>query len=576
MIGKTISHYRILEKLGAGGMGVVYRARDTKLDRTVALKFLPPEMTRDHRAKARFVHEAKAAAALAHPNICTIYEIDEAEQQLFIAMECIEGQSLNEKISEGPMKLDEAIGIAIQVAEGLQEAHEKGIVHRDIKPANVMVTDEGRVKIMDFGLATSAVATRVTKAGTTLGTAAYMSPEQARGMEVDHRTDIWSLGVVLSEMVTGQLPFKGDREQAVVYSILNEDPEPLADLREGAPPELERIVKRALAKDRGARYSDVGEFLKDLMEHPSRLGAPATPTTGIARLLQSFRRPNVVVPAVLIILVLGLVLGWQIRRAAKSRWAREVAIPEIERLVDQAVLEVSWDRYQEAFALAKQAARYIPADSTLLGIWDDCSSRITVLTEPAGANIFIKEYRALDSGWEFIGVTPLDSIRLPKSFLRWRIEKAGYDTLVAVVPSYEDTLFRVLDSAGTVPAGMVHVPGQMLDDEYLPEFFIDRYEVSNEQYKAFVKSGGYQKQEYWQHEFMKAGKVLTWEEAMAGFKDATGRPGPSTWRAGDYPDGQADYPVSGVSWYEAAAFAACVGKDLPTALQGEVAAGSSC
>ncbi|UCB53286.1 MAG: serine/threonine protein kinase, partial [Candidatus Zixiibacteriota bacterium] len=213
MIGQTISHYRVLGKLGEGGMGIVYKAEDTKLKRTVALKFLPPELTRDAEAKERFVHEARAASALDHPNVCTVYEIDESGGHTFISMACIDGPELKEKVQAGPLKSDEALDIAIQVACGLQAAHEKGIFHRDLKSGNIMVTSGGQAKIMDFGLAKSTGQTTITRTGTAIGTVAYMSPEQARGETVDHRTDIWSLGIVLYEMLTGQLPFKGDREQ---------------------------------------------------------------------------------------------------------------------------------------------------------------------------------------------------------------------------------------------------------------------------------------------------------------------------------------------------------------------------
>ena len=226
MIGKTVSHYKILQKLGEGGMGVVYKAQDTKLDRFVALKFLPPHVSADEEEMKRFIHEAKAASKLDHNNICTVYEVDETEDgQMFIAMACYEGEILKRKIRKGPFKIDETLNIAIQVSEGLKKAHKKGIVHRDIKPANIFLTAEGVVKILDFGLAKFSGRTKLTKTGTTLGTVAYMSPEQTRGENVDHRTDIWSLGVIIYEMITGQLPFKGDYEQAIVFSILNEEPE---------------------------------------------------------------------------------------------------------------------------------------------------------------------------------------------------------------------------------------------------------------------------------------------------------------------------------------------------------------
>lgn len=264
MIGKIISHYKIIEQIGTGGMGVVYKAEDTKLKRFVALKFLSAHVLGVKDEKTRFIHEAQAAAALSHPNICTVYEIDEVEEQSFIAMEYIQESSLKKKIESGPLNLRETLDISIQVAEGLQEAHEKGIIHRDIKSANVMINEKGQAKIMDFGLAKLAGRTKVTKTGMTMGTVAYMSPEQSRGLEVDRRTDIWSFGVMLYEMITGQLPFKGDYDQAVVYSIVNEEAEPITGVRTGVPMELERIINKAMAKNPKERYQHVDEILVDL------------------------------------------------------------------------------------------------------------------------------------------------------------------------------------------------------------------------------------------------------------------------------------------------------------------------
>jgi serine/threonine-protein kinase len=276
MIGQTISHYRILEKLGEGGMGVVYKAQDTNLDRPVALKFLPPNLLVNEDDRRRFVHEAQASAALSHPNIATVFEIDESEAKTFIALEYIEGQSLDEKIKSGPLKLDDVLSIAIQTCEGLQAAHEKGIVHRDIKSQNIMVTTKGQVKILDFGLAKLVGQAKLTKTGSTVGTAAYMSPEQAQGQDVDRRTDIWSLGVVMYEMVTGRLPFAGDYEQAIVYRILNEEPEPITSLRSNVPMELERIVKKAMEKDRSIRYQTSGDLMADLRRLKKELESRVT------------------------------------------------------------------------------------------------------------------------------------------------------------------------------------------------------------------------------------------------------------------------------------------------------------
>ncbi|MFQ5511177.1 MAG: protein kinase [Candidatus Krumholzibacteriia bacterium] len=261
MIGQTVLHYKVSEKLGEGGMGVVYKAEDSKLRRAVALKFLQPHIFNSDAGRARFIHEAQAAAALDHPNICTIYEIDEANDQTFISMAHVEGVSLREKIRSGAFELAEALEIVIQVAEGLQAAHAKGVVHRDVKSANIMVTPDGQVKIMDFGLAKLSGRTRVTKTGTAMGTIEYMSPEQASGGSIDHRTDIWSLGVVLYEMVAGHLPFDGEYDQAVVYSIIHDDAAPIKiDL----PVDVERITNKALAKRPDDRYQTASEFVIDL------------------------------------------------------------------------------------------------------------------------------------------------------------------------------------------------------------------------------------------------------------------------------------------------------------------------
>ena len=264
LVGQTVSHYKILEHLGSGGMGVVYKAEDTRLRRTVALKFLPPNLTQDPAAKVRFVHEAQAASALEHTNICSVHEIGEHGDQTFLVMGYYEGETLKKRIESGPLPLDQVTEIALQVARGLSRAHEAGIVHRDIKPANIIVTTRGEVKIVDFGLAKLSGRTLVTRTGTTLGTAAYMSPEQARGDAVDHRTDIWSLGVVLYEMITGQRPFRSDYEQALIYLILNAEPEPPSKLRPETAPGLAQIIGHALVKQAADRYQTMNEMLQDL------------------------------------------------------------------------------------------------------------------------------------------------------------------------------------------------------------------------------------------------------------------------------------------------------------------------
>ncbi len=262
MIGKTILQYEVLEQLGEGGMGVVYKAKDTKLDRFVALKFLPANVSSTESDRARFMQEAKAAATLSHPNICTIYDVQEFEGQLFIAMEYIEGETLRDR--KNNISFKQSIDIGIQIAEALGAAHEKGIVHRDIKPENVMLRKDGRAQIMDFGLAKQQGASRLTKQGSTVGTVGYMSPEQVQGFNVDHRTDIFSFGVLLYELVSGQSPFKGMHETAIIYEIVNVDAEPVSILKPDLPPELDAILMECLAKDPDERYQSAKEIVKDL------------------------------------------------------------------------------------------------------------------------------------------------------------------------------------------------------------------------------------------------------------------------------------------------------------------------
>jgi serine/threonine protein kinase/dienelactone hydrolase len=551
-------------------MGIVYKAEDTKLKRSVALKFLPPELIQNEEIRERFVLEAQTAAALSHPNICTIHEIDEEEGKSFIAMEYVEGQSLKDRIGEGPLGIDEVLDIAIQVAEGLEEAHKKGIIHRDIKSANIMVTEKGQAKVMDFGLAKVKGATLLTREGTTLGTVAYMSPEQARGEEVDHRSDIWSLGIVLYEMLSGQLPFKGDREASILYSVVHEEPKPLKEIKRGLPLELQQIINRALKKRPESRYSSAAEIIKDLRKYQDVLRAEELGALNLRTLLRRIRKPQIAIPAVGLILVICFLAVWFFNRQANIRWAKEKALPEIERLI-----ETNWRDFTGAYRLAEEAEEYIPNDSKLAELFSRCSLNINIKTEPSGAKIYMKEYKAPNSEWEFLGVSPIENIRLPVGIFRWKMEKEGYETVIAASSTWDisigtknplipNDLVRVLDEKGSIPEGTVRVPGAETDLGELDDFYIDKYEVTNKQYKEFVDNGGYRSSEYWEHEFIKDGRVLTWEEAMAEFVDQTSRPGPAIWQAGDYPEGQDDYPVSGISWYEAAAHAVFVGKSLPT------------
>lgn len=264
MIGSQIAHYLIKEKLGEGGMGIVYKAEDTILKRTVALKFLKPQAIGGEEEKARFLREAQAAAALDHPNIYTVYEIKEVDRHTFIAMAYIDGQSMDKKIESGSLEFEQALDIAIQIADGLQEAHEKGITHRDIKSANIMMTQKGQAKIMDFGIAHLKGEKTITKTGAALGTPSYMSPEQIKGEEVDHRSDIFSLGILFYEMITAKLPFRGEYKLAVMHSILYEDPTPPESHDVKIPKIIQSVILKAIEKEPANRYQSMTEFSTDL------------------------------------------------------------------------------------------------------------------------------------------------------------------------------------------------------------------------------------------------------------------------------------------------------------------------
>ena len=575
MEGQTLSHYRVLEKLGGGGMGVVYKALDTHLDRHVALKFLPPELTRDDDARERFVLEAKAASALDHPNICTVYDIDSTpDGQLFIAMGFYDGETLKKRIERGPLPIEEALDITVQIAEGLVEAHRAGIIHRDIKPANVMLTKNGLVKIVDFGIAKLMGVTGPTQTGTTLGTVSYMSPEQINGEEADQQTDVWALGAVLYEMLTGRTPFQGDRPVAVMNAIVQQTPRPLTSVRAEIPPEVEGVITRALQKTREARYESAGDLLKDVTDCYTTLTRPVSAESASPwRILMT---PKVAVPVLLVAGLLSAGTFWAWNRGVDARWARAEAIPQVMQLADQG-------RFMAAFALAEQAAAIVPDDPILSGLWPRISTRVSLDTSPTGAELYLRDYADVDGSGRLLGTTPLADVAVPLGAQRWELRRDGFQTVTLATtpdiwqfpPEVRGFNEVILDEEGSLPEDMVRVPGGTMQawltgiDPFgnavtIDEFFIDKYEVTNAHFKEFVDAGGYQDLQYWTHEFTADGQVLSRDDAMARFVDETGRPGPSTWELSDYPEGQGSHPVTGISWYEAAAYAEFTGKQLPS------------
>lgn len=578
MVGQTVAHYRVLAPVGTGGMGVVYLAEDTILARKVALKFLSPTVAEAPHSRARFLKEAQAESAVDHPNIATIYEIGEWEQQLFIVMAYYEGDTLRGRLARGAMSVDEATAVLRQIAAGLAAAHRAGIVHRDLKPANVMLTRDGQVKILDFGLAkvlsdNEKTATRMTATGMVVGTIAYMAPEQARGEEVDARADIWAFGVIAYEMFAGQLPFKGENTAAVLLSLLTETPAAIQQLRPDVPDGLAHIVSAALEKQRARRIITADDIV-------ARLSAAQTPSSSAdgavpPQLPQRSARRSWTVGVLALALAVVAVLGWYVRMGSRSRSARERALPAVERLVEQ-------EKYLAAFRLADEVRRIIPGDPVWARL-DPVLSRVaSVTTTPPGAKVYYREYGSATDDWTYLGESPLTDARIPNAFLVWKVERTGFAPSEDATGQYPTStpsrpaLRFTLHKTKSVPPGMVHVTTgatpfrpiltgfENLPRVTLHDFWIDKYEVTNLEYKRFVDAGGYRTRAYWRHPFVKDGRTLTFEQGTALLTDSTGRPGPAGWESGSYPDGQDDYPVGGVSWYEAAAYAEFAGKSLPT------------
>ena len=570
LVGQQFGPYEIEALIGAGGMGVVYRARDRRLDRQVALKVLPAAFSRDPDRLHRFEQEARAAAALNDSNILAVYDVGRHNDAPYLVSELLEGESLSERLTRGPIGAAKAMDIALQLARALAAAHDAGIVHRDVKPANIFLTSRGQVKLLDLGLAKIATPPdpthqadvptddSLTEAGRVIGTTAYMSPEQVEGKRLDARTDVFSFGTVLYEMVAGRRPFQGDSQVSLLSAILRS---PVPSLRAAGvrlPDGLERILLRCLEKDPARRYANGRELLEDLARVSGTAGLVAS-STRLSRNLWAFGAVGITVAAI----AAGSLL-W--RRVSRERWALEFATPEIQRLVDA-------NDYVKATPLLREARAIVPNDATLEKLWLRATDEFTLVTVPPGADVSIRPYNGDANTWERLGQTPLTKVRIPNIHFVWRLTKEGLTPVTFIAAPPFSVVQPKLLPVGSVPPDMVIVPsgpsrlGHPLADApvlTLDDYLIDRHEVTNQEYKKFMDAGAYRDRRFWKEPFVKEGRTISWSDAIGRFVDATGRPGPATWEGGSYPLGHEHYPVGGVSWYEAAAYAAWAGKTLPT------------
>jgi eukaryotic-like serine/threonine-protein kinase len=571
--GDQVGPYRLEAELGHGGMGQVFRARDSRLGRVVAIKFIRPEFASDEEFRRRFTREARTISTLNHPHVCALYDIAEHDGCVYLVMEYVEGETLDTVLAERALSTHEVRKLAAEIAAALGAAHAHGIVHRDLKPGNIMVTPFG-AKVLDFGLAkevarldsraeTTLAPFALTEPGRVVGTPSYMSPEQIASRPVDARSDIFAAGVIVYEMLSGHHPFRGQTGVETMAAILQATPEPLSGRGRAIPRDLIAIVTRCLQKSPADRFASGSELLRAL--------GPRQPSPANAAKAWWVAASC----AGLLIAVAGY-FGWsRYQSTSRAKWVDEIAVPEISRLIYE-------DRGLAALKLFRQAEQYAPASRSLIKVSEGVATRpVEFQSSPPGATLYISDYtsaRGNDlSQWDLLGTTPLTVEQIPTwGYYRLRAVKPGYATTDAILGG-ENALSIALPAASEVPAGMVWIPPMSVPSPgvTLPGYWLGRHEVTNGQFKRFVDAGGYQKEQYWTEPIVKDGRTLSKQEAAAEFRDRTGRPGPSTWELSAFPAGAENLPVTGVSWYEAAAYAAFAGEHLPTLHEWNRAAGTS-
>ena len=557
--GQWIGRFEILAECGRGSSGTVYLARDTSDERKLAIKVFAQFLMPDQRR--RYLKEVAAASMIRHPNIVAFEEVGRSADRDFLVMEYIEGRTLSKVIPAGGMPLDEALNLARMVLDGLVAAHAEGVIHRDLKPSNVMLTSDGTIKVLDFGLAKLVdleggqplPGSIETVSGQIIGTACYLSPEQARGEAVDERTDIFSFGALLYEMLTGERPFDRGSLAGTLSAVLRDAPIPVRELRRQTPRDVSLLVRRCLEKNRDSRFRSAEEVRTALLGCTTALKSKR-------RMVLNFMRRREVA-AILIIAVALLASGAAVlgNRAYNVRKARNVIEPRIKLLVEQR-------HYNAADELVGQIESSVPNDQTVRDFIRDYRIVTSIVTEPAGAEVAIKDYATPDAPWRIVGRSPLEKTTFPLGYMRWRVSAPGFRTREFAETGVLQPLIKFKLYANELPADMEAVlAGPTLGPHSIqvPEFWLDRFEVTNRQFQEFVNAGGYQKRELWQQPFVTKDKTLTWEQAMSTFRDQTGRTGPAGWELGRYPEAKGDFPVTGLSWYEAEAYARFAGKRLP-------------
>ncbi len=570
---RLFSRYRLIKILGRGGMGIVWLAHDEELERDVALKFLPDLIIHDAAVLSDLKRETRRCLELTHKNIVRIYDFVHDERSGCISMEYIDGDTLSNLRCDKKPKVFETAELTEwmgQLCDALDYAHSYAhIIHRDLKPANLMVNQRGELKVSDFGIARSLGDSMsvITMAGGRSGTLSYMSPQQLEGERGTHLDDIYSLGASVYELLTSKPPFYvGNIDRQIREKIppsMTERRKEFEIESEPIPALWEESVAACLAKEPGRRPQSVREIARQL-QIPSAEARPPSMRSFIPR-----SKKRVLVLALASLCLLALIV-WLAVRDHRYRTA-SAQLDEAVRLADQGNLV-------DSLALALEVEKAIPSAPALKRLWPEISRVLTVETHPPGALVRAKPYGAPDSAFRTLGVTPFSDARI--TILSWqlRLEKDGFITAERGLWRYgpfKIALSAELSPVGSVPEGMIAIPGGPMDwlplvglenvkPGDVPPAFVGKTEVTNAEYRKFVEDGGYRRRELWKEPFVENGRPLSFEEAMARFRDRTGRPGPSTWSSGDYPEGQKDFPVTGVSWYEAAAYATWSGKSLPT------------